>query len=615
MATEAKEELVVTQTILPFPALKRAIPYSAKGYTTTDNDDWLIYCVDRVVAIYNLKDPRKSLAFEEHKLDACAAALSPNGKHVASADTSGQIHIWSPKTLRVWKSYPGPQEPRDICWSPDSKRLCVVGTGASQKRGVVIMVDSGSAVGGIQGHIKAVMSCDYRPKKPFKIITSSEDHTVILHKGPPFTREKQLNHHKNYVNTVRYSPDGDSFISVSNDKQILIYDAESGEKKGELKDKEKGHKGSIMSFSWSPCGKYILTASLDKSAKIWSVEENTVTKTFQFANTIDNMQQCAVWWQGTDKEHLLSISLNGSINFLNAGSGNIDKTLTGVTAAPTAVAKDPQSKDFYIAMKKGIVANQDGKFCNISGKGHGGTGASALACSMSGELLFSVGPDKKLFITETKSLEYSNSIDLSAFPLSLAAGNKNKTLVAVGLSKLIIVVKDGSIVSKNSVDYDVTALRWNPDDTTLAAGTKKGRRIVSFTFDGTNLKEVAKTADEMARGECKCIKFFGDFMIASTTGEIMIFNKADGKRKKSWGKQTGNVNYIAINPSNTHALGISQDESVCVYPDLKDFWTFNVKHFKNVHSGGGIFCEWLDDKTFMTVGNTGVVKMWELSTS
>merc|ERR1719397_401980 len=112
--------------------------------------------------MYNLKDSGNSKVFEDHKFDVGAAAMSPNGNYVASADSGGQIHIWNPKTLRTSKSYHGPADPRDICWSPDSKRLCVMGTGTGKNRGVVIMADTGTSVGKVHGHTKAVMSCDYR---------------------------------------------------------------------------------------------------------------------------------------------------------------------------------------------------------------------------------------------------------------------------------------------------------------------------------------------------------------------------------------------------------------------------------------------------------------------
>ena len=62
--------------------------------------------------------------------------------------------------------------------------------------------------------------------------------------------------HSNFVNCVRFSPDGTRFISVSSGKKGLIFDGKSRERIGELSP-EDGHKGSIYAVSWSPDGKHV----------------------------------------------------------------------------------------------------------------------------------------------------------------------------------------------------------------------------------------------------------------------------------------------------------------------------------------------------------------------
>lgn len=62
--------------------------------------------------------------------------------------------------------------------------------------------------------------------------------------------------HSNFVNCVRFSPDGSKFITVSSDKSGIIYDAKTAEKIGGFSS-EDGHKGSIYALSWSPDGKQV----------------------------------------------------------------------------------------------------------------------------------------------------------------------------------------------------------------------------------------------------------------------------------------------------------------------------------------------------------------------
>ena len=48
------------------------------------------------------------------------------------------------------------------------------------------MWDTGSPVGEIVGHVKTINSVDYKPTRPFRICTASEDKHVGFHEGPPF---------------------------------------------------------------------------------------------------------------------------------------------------------------------------------------------------------------------------------------------------------------------------------------------------------------------------------------------------------------------------------------------------------------------------------------------
>ena len=53
----------------------------------------------------------------------------------------------------------------------------------------VIMWDSGNSVGEVGGgHIKKIVSCSYKPTRPFRIITGSEDlkaRPTLAHPSPP----------------------------------------------------------------------------------------------------------------------------------------------------------------------------------------------------------------------------------------------------------------------------------------------------------------------------------------------------------------------------------------------------------------------------------------------
>ena len=78
-------------------------------------------------------------------------------------------------------------------------------------------------MGDIVGAQKGYLSCDMKPNRPFKAIAGSEDYAVYFYGGTPLKFVTYDKSHKNYVNCVRYAPDGSSFISVSSDKQVMFY--------------------------------------------------------------------------------------------------------------------------------------------------------------------------------------------------------------------------------------------------------------------------------------------------------------------------------------------------------------------------------------------------------
>ena len=74
---------------------------------------------------------------------------------------------------------------KDLAWSADNQRIVVVGDGR-EKFGHVFLADTGTSNGDITGQSKAVNSCAFKPTRPFRVVTGSEDNTAAVYEGPPF---------------------------------------------------------------------------------------------------------------------------------------------------------------------------------------------------------------------------------------------------------------------------------------------------------------------------------------------------------------------------------------------------------------------------------------------
>ena len=66
---------------------------------------------------------------------------------------------------------------------------------------------------------------------------------------------------------MRYSPDGSMWASGGFDGKIFLYDGKDSELKGEL----SGHSGGIYGLAWDGASKKLLSASGDKTCRMWDV--------------------------------------------------------------------------------------------------------------------------------------------------------------------------------------------------------------------------------------------------------------------------------------------------------------------------------------------------------
>ncbi|KAI9480790.1 MAG: WD40-repeat-containing domain protein [Benjaminiella poitrasii] len=103
----------------------------------------------------------------------------------------------------------------------------------------------------------------------------------------------ELRRHSSPVNVIRFSPRGDYLTSAGDDACIILWKLSPSKESSfgnEYNDYEKetwtvvnmfyGHNKEIYDLAWSPCGKYFITASIDNTARIWSLAEKTCIHVF-----------------------------------------------------------------------------------------------------------------------------------------------------------------------------------------------------------------------------------------------------------------------------------------------------------------------------------------------
>ncbi|KAI9088638.1 hypothetical protein K1719_029752 [Acacia pycnantha] len=596
------------------PSTERGRGILISGDPKTNN---ILYCTGRSVIIRNLDNPLQVSVYGEHGYPVTVARYSPNGEWIASADVSGTVRIWGTHNDFVLKNEFRVLSGRidDLQWSADCLRIVACGDGKGKSFVRAFMWDSGSTVGDFDGHSRRVLSCAFKPTRPFRIVSCGEDFLVNFYDGPPFKFNMSIRDHSNFVNCVRFSPDGTKFITVSSDRKGNTYDGKSGDKLGEL-SAEGGHKGSIYAVSWSPDSKQVLTVSADKSAKIWDILEDgsgSLNKTFSSSESggVEDMLVGCLW----QNNHLLTVTLGGMINLYSAT--DLDKSPISLSGHMKNVAlltvlnrseKMLLSCSYDGVILKWIVGN--GCCGKLDSKQFG----LIKLLAAGEEEVITAGFDKKVWRVPLQEANFGapEQIDVGSQPKDLSLALDSPKLALVAIESGIVLLDGSEIVATHNLDFTVTASATSPDGSEAIVGGQDGKLHV-YSVSGNTLTE--EKVLEKHRGAISVIRYSADvtmFASADLNREAVVWDR-DSKEVKLNNMlfHTARINCLAWSPDNTLIATGSLDTCVIIYEIGKP--ASSRRTIKGAHLGGVYGLAFIDNDSVVSSGEDGCIRVWKLA--
>ncbi|KAF7583933.1 WD domain, G-beta repeat family protein [Clavispora lusitaniae] len=605
---------MIAQTGLypPHPATTRAnstfISYDAVN-------DRIAYASGKSIIILPLdRDSElKPVQFTKHTFPTTVATFSPSGNYVASGDESGQVKIWDssvfgkdgnfeqPAVKSEFQILSGPI--KSIAWDADNSRVIAVGQG-KDKFGHCFTFDSGNSIGEIQGHSETINCVDIKPQRPYRAATVGDDKALVFFTGPPFKFDKSVRgNHTNTIRAVKFSPDGKWLVSVGSDRAIIVYDGKTGDF---IKKIENGHEGGIFGVSWLPDSSGFVTCSADNTCKLWDAETQKEKHTYVVASpaSVEN-QQVGVT---VTKNHILTLSLNGNLNFFANDGKSPEKIVYGHQRAFTAAALTGESlvtggSDGSLQQWKVAESKLDPTSKPFD-EGH----SNYISSISVGDKIYSAGWDDKL--KSWKDGHVENSTELHGQP-------KQVVTVPDGVVVLFenqIAAYDSSLKFLTSFDlsFPSSCISAIPGTSKILVNNETTKTVEEFDTKPT----IQHTGSYPAlRATPTLIKVSPDGQyaaVAENTGKYTLYKTSDKSTVTTrWAFHNSKVNDASWTPDSKFIVSGGLDCGLFVYSVERPS---KVLKFPLAHQTGVSSLVWLSygDKSgaFVSTGLDGCVKTW-----
>lgn len=214
-----------------------------------------------------------------------------------------------------------------------------------------------------------------------------------------------------------------------------------------------------------------MTTSLDKTAKLWNIEDGSLVKTFNFSEKpeIGDQQVGSFWYKDT----IVTISFRGDINFLDINNPDAPlKKVKAHQAFMSGLVSDRNSGSVYTADSSGRILKWEQKSndgLEFAGVAHEGN-IVALCANSTGSHLLTVSIDDTMMSNDTSTLEFGvGKVDLGGQPADIAPSPSDPELVYVASKKQkILRIKNGAIEGTIDLQVKPAVLAIKPDESQFA---------------------------------------------------------------------------------------------------------------------------------------------------
>ena len=256
------------------------------------NGNWVASgSVDSTIKIWNKENGEKILTMKQPE-GITSIDVNPDGNYIASASYDAKVKLWKlPEGLLVKEFIGHAGTIWSVNFSPDGKTLASCGQDSTIK---LWDVESGQLVRTFQGHTLNVWDVKFSPDGN-TLASGSFDKTVRIWNVKDGKLLQILTKHTEAVVALAFSPDGQKLVSTSDDKTIKLWNTNNWSLHYSLEVPEHN-----QAADFSPDNKLLITGGRDKttlgeflqeifgdsefnkgvSIRLWDVQTGRLLQTF-----------------------------------------------------------------------------------------------------------------------------------------------------------------------------------------------------------------------------------------------------------------------------------------------------------------------------------------------
>lgn len=438
---------------------------------------------DQTVRLWRMPEGALARTYKGHRDDVQAVAFSPDGLTLVSSGKDNAVKVWRTDTGELLRTLPGigfpvgeaeasPRHPMAL--SPDGTLVACsqnfeAGGGADTLHTTVVQIRR-LADGTL---LRTLVQQETSPNgsRPSGAVAFSPDGTLVaadvgssvfLSRTADGGLVRLFSGHTLEVQSVAFSPDGQTLASASSDATIKLWRVADGT----LLQTCTGHGMVIRSVAWSPDGRHVASASFDTTLRLWNALDGQ--QVWRAQDPTDYRFRTVAF--SPDGQWLASGNRDFSVALYNTATGAKTATLTAHAGAVNAIVFSPDET---------IVASAS------SGNWEPVINFWRVA---DGSLLWRVAPAATTW---------------GAAPFALAPDGQTVACLTSTSGGQVELrrARDGVLVQRIGANLPVGPIVFSPDGLTLAVGgtdwwitlwrLSDGARVASFLNDSGGVQDLA----------------------------------------------------------------------------------------------------------------------------